>query len=147
MEQFGIIVSNEGQVATVAVRRHASCERCGVCKFGSSSSMLVVASNEIGAQVGDSVIMELKSSTVLAASAIVYAIPLLLMVIGFLVGPRILNFLGVQLNQDIAAFVVGLCMLAVGFAGVHIYDKRAGARKYMPRIVSIVSPEKQPGCD
>lgn len=98
--------------------------------------MEVLARNEIGAAIGDSVIMELESRAVLVASAIVYVFPLAIMVLGLLMGPTVFGLLGIDASPDAAAAVLGLLLLAMAFAGVHIYDRRVSPRRYMSRIVA-----------
>lgn len=147
MRQVGTVVAGDSSIAAVAVRRQASCEKCGACEFGSRPGVEILARNEVGAQVGDLVVIELESHAVLTASAIVYAIPLVLMVIGFLAGPAVAHLLSIDVSSDAAAAVVGLGMLVVAFVGIHIYDRQAGPRQYMPRIVGIASGEETADCN
>lgn len=147
MRQVGTVVADNGLTATVAVRRQVSCEKCGACEFGSRSGVEVEVRNEIGAQIGDSVVIELESRAVLTASVIVYAIPLFFMIVGLLAGPSIVRLLGIDVSTDAAASVVGFVTLVVAFVGVHIYDRQAGPRRYMPRIVRVAGLDDGPECD
>lgn len=147
MRQFGTVVTLEGATATVSVRRHASCEKCGACGIGSRPTVEVLARNEIDASIGDSVIMELESRTVFIASAIVYVVPLVLMVLGLLLGPTVFGFLGVGVSPDAASAVLGLTMLVLAFVAVHIYDRKVSPRRYMSRIVALADGTDDPeGC-
>lgn len=144
MKQYGTVVAHDGETATVTVRRHASCEKCGACGLGNTSDMEVTVRDEIGASVGDSVIIELEFGAVFMASAIVYAIPLVLLVLGFLVGPVVARHLELEASEDVVAVVLGFAMLITAFAGIHIYDRRARPQRYMPRITTILGRHGRP---
>jgi sigma-E factor negative regulatory protein RseC len=144
MKQYGTVIAHDGKMATVAVRRHASCEKCGACGFGKLSDIVVTAKDEVGASVGDFAIIELGFGAVFKASAIVYVVPLVLMVTGFLSGPAVFRSLGLRLNPDAAAAILGFGMLAAAFACIYVYDRKIGSRLYTPRLTGIVDRRDHP---
>ena len=144
MKQYGKVIAHDGEMATVAVQRHASCEKCGACGLGKASDVVVTVKDEVGASVGDSVIIELEFSAVFKASAIVYVVPLVLMVTGFLLGPAVFRSLGLALSPDAAAAILGFCMLAAAFACIYVYDRVARPRLYTPRLTGIFDGKSNP---
>ncbi len=89
MTQKGTVLEVNGKTALVSVRRSSMCDGCeknsgcsGSCGagelLGAGKTMTAVASNEIGAAVGDTVELETESRTVLGYAALVFLFPILL---------------------------------------------------------------------
>lgn len=76
-----------GGMAEVAVARSTacggSCGHCESCVF--QNEMKTEARNQVGALPGQKVVIESKSSTVFRAAALVYVMPLLLMLLAYAV--------------------------------------------------------------
>ena len=100
--------------------------------------------DEVGASVGDFVIIELEFGAVFKASAIVYVVPLVLMVTGFLLGPAVFHSLGIGVSSDSAAAILGFGMLAAAFACIYLYDRKARPRLYTPRLTGILNGRNHP---
>ena len=67
----------------LAIRRAAcsnDCSACGVCEY---QSMSVVAINQVGAQVGETVDLTTSTKTVLSAAFMVYIFPIILFFDGY----------------------------------------------------------------
>ena len=100
-------VGADGYAQVEAVRRSAcsgDCDHCGGCA-SAKQHVLVRAKNPIGAAVGDQVIVETSSRAILGAAAVVYLVPLALLLLGY----GLASILGVA---------VWLCCLAGFFLGV-----------------------------
>ena len=98
MKQLGVILSSDGNTATVSVQRMSACSGChkanpgmetegySACHecsvFPVETEMTVRAHNEAGADAGDRVVVETASRTVLGYAAAVFLLPLILAVIG-----------------------------------------------------------------
>lgn len=78
--------------AELAVRRESACSgdchRCGGCGTV-GQTLRLTAQNPIGAQKGDVVYIASESAPVLWAAALVYALPLLLFLTGYLLSMRL----------------------------------------------------------
>lgn len=108
MEQLVKVVSSEpdGTARVMLVRQSAcsgDCHKCSGCG-AVEQTMLITARNPIGARPGDLVTISAKSGPVLRGAAILYLLPLVLFVAGYLVGMQW------QLGglTGIAAFALGL---------------------------------------
>ena len=67
--------------------RSAACGRCHACGMLSTQNEIVIlVENELGAQVGEHVAVSIRIRKALSASAIAYLFPLLMLVIGVLLG-------------------------------------------------------------
>ncbi|MGM9624868.1 MAG: SoxR reducing system RseC family protein [Eubacteriales bacterium] len=97
MRQIGVIRQTAGKSALVAVRRMSACEGCHKANPGMGSGgevgyaschecsifpvdtdMTVTAVNEIGADVGDRVLLESSSQMILGYAAAVFLLPIFL---------------------------------------------------------------------
>jgi len=93
MEQVVTVrqISADGTAQVLHTRQSAcsgDCHKCSGCG-AQEQSMLLWAQNPIGAQVGDRVILEAKTGPVLAAAAVLYLVPLILFISGYLLGEHL----------------------------------------------------------
>lgn len=94
MQQVGVVRAVEGDFAMVEVSRKSACEgchakidgECSACVSFGGKSVTSKAANDVGAKVGDRVVIESASSTVLLYAAAVFLFPILLGIIGYFVG-------------------------------------------------------------
>ena len=116
----------DGQ-AELHILRHSACagdcDSCGGCG-SAEQSFLVIADNPIGAEVGDVVCMESESSPVLKAAALVYLIPLVGFLGGFLWG----NMVGRW------AVLLGLAGFVLGIIPAFIYNHHLKRKPVKHRI-------------
>ncbi|MBQ8351862.1 MAG: SoxR reducing system RseC family protein [Clostridia bacterium] len=97
LEQTGVVISTEGDIAHVSFMRASACEGCHRHAEGCSAcSMLggdrrhtARAKNPIGARPGDRVRVATPEGRVLAYAALVFLLPILLSFVGYLVGAGI----------------------------------------------------------
>ena len=93
MEQTVIVkrILEDGSAEVLRVRESAcsgDCHECSGC--GSSrQTMVILAENPIDARVGDWVVIEAKSDAVLKAAAMLYIVPLVLFITGYLLGEHL----------------------------------------------------------
>lgn len=103
-------VMEDGTAQVVKMRESAcsgDCHKCAGC--GAAREMLVLnAKNPIGAKPGDKVVLRSDSAPVLQAAAILYILPLILFLAGYLLGEA---FWG-------KGMVLGLCALALSLIPV-----------------------------
>lgn len=122
--------------ATVKFPRKTACENCRMClKPKNEMYVHVVIKNTLGAKVGDEVTVSMGNQAVLAASVIVYLMPLVLVALSLV----FTNGLG-----DMVSFFVAIATLAVGFAIVALIDRFLRKnKKYIPEMQSIVSEDTE----
>lgn len=131
LEEVGVVVLAHDKTAVVEMTKHASCAHCGVCTLGHHDKMRIEAENSIGARLNDRVKVAIPGAVILKSAFIVYIVPLIALVMGFLTAKY---FLG-----EMAGVVTGL-LCAVGvFLGLHFYDKRLRLQqKILVRITEII---------
>lgn len=85
MKETGIVKSVDGEFCTCMTKRKSACgENCASCKAACSSrEHTFVAKNKIGAEVGDTVVIEMPTKSVLKSAFLVYILPLLAFLLGF----------------------------------------------------------------
>lgn len=136
MQNIGIVVETFPEYAVVEVSRKSACEGCSSaegCKtcfsFGKRETR-TKAENFLGAKVGDRVLIETASRTVIFYAAAVFLLPLLLGIAGFMIGGLI--------SQGIIQYICSLVGFAGAFAFIFfVFNKRAEGRLDV-KIVRIV---------
>ena len=95
--------------AEISVPRKSACghdcEECAGC--GVSGSVRAVASNPIGARVGDKVVVESSSKKLYGMILIVYMLPLLFFLVGYFASAALPSE-GLRYAVAIAAFLLGI---------------------------------------
>ena len=86
-----IISSN---LAQVEIQRQGGCGKCSACKILNDGTFGLETVNNIGAKVGDMVLLEISSSNITKASALVYLLPIALLLIGYFMGERTAKYFG-----------------------------------------------------
>ena len=116
MTQYAIIKKLTGpEKAEVEVLRGTACgDDCGSCEVCHYASKIrVEARNDVGAQLGDRVEIEARTSRVLGAAVLVYVVPFVLFFIGYAVAAA-LNFSeGLSMVMSFAAFAVGMVIVVI----------------------------------
>lgn len=118
----------EGRAEVMRVRESAcsgDCHKCSGCG-AAQQTMLLTAENPIGARVGDMVVISSQTGSVLKAAAVLYLLPLVLFLAGYL--------LGAMLWQQGA--IIGVLALILGIAAIKLYDKRLSRKEIIYTITS-----------
>lgn len=86
MEKFieGVVIESNGETAKVRCSIHSDCENCGLCQ--GSNAMIIEVTDEIGAQVGEQVLIESKETNMLLAAFMMFVLPLLAVGLGVYLG-------------------------------------------------------------
>lgn len=95
MREKGIVTEVDGEKAVVVITRHSACKKCdrdcGLSRSGhESEQMKVEVENPINARQGEEVMVEMESNRLYQASLILYAFPIISMILGYIV----FNWLG-----------------------------------------------------
>ncbi|MBW0148880.1 SoxR reducing system RseC family protein [Marinobacter arenosus] len=137
-ENGTVIALKEDRVWVQTIRQSA-CESCSA-RSGCGQRVLasatggranqVLVENTVRAQVGDEVTLGIDEQALLGASLIVYALPLLLMVLASIVGHRLSD------GADSWAMLGALVGLAAGFLVGRWLQARQDGR-YEPRLLRV----------
>ncbi|MDZ4247412.1 MAG: SoxR reducing system RseC family protein, partial [Dehalococcoidia bacterium] len=116
-----------------------SCAAKGSCSaMGTGEEMEVQAINVAGAKVGDTVVFEVQSSSVLKLSFLLYIFPILSLMLGAFVGSSIA--LRLNYNQTTASVGLGLLFLLASFLYIKIIEKPLSQKQeYQPKIIRILT--------
>ncbi len=110
--------------AEISVPRKSACghdcEECAGCGV-SGAAVHAKASNSIGARPGQKVVVESNTNKMLRIVALVYLIPVVLFLAGYLTAALLGATVGVQYGVSIVGF-------AVGIAAAIFYDRRLKAQ-------------------
>lgn len=88
--------------------------------------------------MGDRIVLSVSSSAVLKVSFLLYVFPILLMIVGAVIGQN----LGPRLQMDpsMLSLLTGLLFFLMAFVFVRLGSNRMGKKdKYRPRIVRIIN--------
>jgi sigma-E factor negative regulatory protein RseC len=146
VEEVGVVLRVEGELAIVKTKRSSMCDGCGtggLCKaVGGSSDMEVPARNDVGAKVGDAVRMTVASKAFLKASFLVYMLPVAALIVGALLGTQVGPALYPKASGDLFAVVFGMALFFLSFVLMRMWTKGIkGGQSYSPVISEIVYGE------
>lgn len=135
----GIVTHATPETAWVKTTRSAACESCtskdscGVSHHP-SEEMTVILPNTLGVKEGDRVIVGINSGPMLFLSFFLYVFPIILLIIGALIGDALAPVL--ELNRSALSMGSGFLLFAVAF--LIIRKKQVGMSKkdkYKPFLV------------
>lgn len=131
----------EDGVAMVSVERRAACDGCHKTADGQSCSICTLlggnresrakARNTVGAAVGDVVEIRTGTRRVLGYAALVFLLPVVLAIVGYLIG-------GWLALGDVLSLCLALACLVVSFVGIGLYSKWVVSRRLDVEIVTIL---------
>lgn len=142
IETQAVVVKIEDAVAYVQAERKSSCSGCSESSCGTSvladffghKTPLYRVRNEIGAKVGDQVVVGMNESALFKGTLLLYMLPLLLLFIGAVTGNALAATVGDSDSYSVMGAAIGL---AAGFLGTKLLSARSNLRKqFQPVILS-----------
>ena len=140
------VIAVEGKYATVLCDRKSACEgchkladggECSVCSLmGSGQSMQTKAYNAAGAVVGDTVELETASSRVLGYAALVFLLPVAMVILGYLLS-------GLWTDSDAWRYLFCVLLLVLTFVGIRLYSEKVQKKRTDVTVVAVVDPNEQ----
>ena len=116
----------DGMAEVIRVRESAcsgDCHKCSGCG-AAQQKVLLKARNPIGAQPGDMVVVTSETKTVLKAAAVLYMLPLVFFILGYLLGESLWQRGGLG-----SICAVALCILLI-----KVYDRRLAKKEILYTI-------------
>lgn len=152
IREQGTVSSVLGELAEVAVDRRGACGRCQaqgracnallVTDPDAPQTVTVQAENRVGARVGDQVSLTISETAFFKGSAIVYLFPVMMLLIGGLLGPTIAETFGLSLSENAASAMSGGFFFFCSLLLVWLYSHRTADNiQYLPRIERIIENE------
>lgn len=145
MNRNGVVTAVKGERAVVQLLKHTACGDCGACHLGDDSKHIKIeCANEVGAQVGEFVEIDLESPNVLGAAFIMYMIPLAALLAGVL-GTSLIYMLlssnGIAAGsayKELVGAGVGVVLMALSYFIIKSKeDKFSDSQKYLSRITKV----------
>ncbi len=126
----GRVIKVDGEKVRVSFKRGAGCGSCKACSEGQNENeMEIVAYNDCNAKLNDFVEVSIETEFMLKATGIMYGIPLVTMLIGFLIG----NFV-----SQLVSFVTGIIFLTVTYIIIKKNESKFQNRNFTAKAVAIV---------
>lgn len=135
----GTVKSVNGKLAEVILTNKEECKECSariICKPANENENLIEVIDPYGVATGDIVRFSLSGSSMLKASWQLYFIPLVLFVLGILLGYSLLE--EVEL-KELYAFLMGALLTAAYYIILSLLKKNSNP--LMPIIISVKKAE------
>jgi positive regulator of sigma E activity len=141
MQCTGTVVESRGDIASVYIESGA-CDDCHACGFGAvreKKAMEVNALNDMGAEEGDQVHLEVSGKKVMEASAIIFLIPFAGFIMGFLLGYFVIGAL--VHARTAAGLLTGFALLASSYYLVFLLGNKS---EFEFVIKEVLAPDVSP---
>lgn len=137
----GIVTRLEAETAWVKTSRTSACKACTSrksCQMAENGQeMEVPARNDANAKVGDRILLCVESSALLKISFLLYIFPVLLMLLGAVMGEKIAPLFGV--DPSLFSALLGFSSFGAAFVLIRLTHVRMARKEcYRPRIVRIL---------
>lgn len=127
---IGLVTAVVDGSVRIRFQRSSACARCGACLTVGDCEMEITLPNTVGVKEGDRVAVDLSPKRLVQASLLAYAVPLVLLIGGVLLGSR---------YADWAGLVLGVFACGIGYLILRVVDRRsAKKRSFQPRIERIL---------
>lgn len=145
IETEAVVVRLEDAVAYVQAERKSGCSGCSESSCGTSvlanffgqKAPLYRARNEVGAKVGDRVVIGMNESGLLKGTLLLYMLPLLLLFAGAVAGSMLAATADVRDGYSAAGAAIGLM---AGFIGLKLFSARPSlGKQFQPVILSRIA--------
>ena len=140
MAQKGTVESIKDQNVYVKVIREEACAHCKMCTTGlnEGKECVIEAVNNCEAKVGDIVEIDVQNNYFLRATAIMYGIPLIALMLGIGISLGILQSNQVKGAELISAFI-GLAFTGIAYLIINKREKNNKNAQYLPSAVSKIN--------
>lgn len=139
MREKAIVVSKKGHKAEVEVIRTSACAKCKACSLGSEKKVVKVwVQNDINADVGQVVEIEIENKALISATFIMYVIPLISFVFGVVLGLNFADSIKIGWKEPFS-LLTGIFFMSMAFLLIYLNNKRFEKnRMFVSRIVNIL---------
>lgn len=142
MQEIGEVIElRENDIAVVQFRRTSICKSCNVCYLSEPNKEIMVteARNEARARIGDSVRVEIEPKSVLTAAFVVYTIPVISFVLGYIAGRVFALLLGRPSIAEPLGVILAFVGFGLSFLVIREIDRRAApTQRFKPVVREIV---------
>jgi positive regulator of sigma E activity len=115
VKERGIVTQTHGSHVDVQIAKGEACETCGCCvALGSGEMLLEGVVDRHGAHEGDMVEIEVPERAQLVANSLLFGVPVVALVLGYLAGYLLAGVLGT--SPDLTGALVALGAVGLTFA-------------------------------
>lgn len=144
--EHGVVTKTESTSAWVKTVKSGACKECsarGSChSLNSSDEVEVKAINVAGAKVGDRIVLSFGTSSLLKATFLLYVFPILLLILGAVIGQQIAPSFG--MNPSALSAIIGFSFFFAAVLVIKIMANRmAKKNEYKPKIIKILTRTSQ----
>jgi sigma-E factor negative regulatory protein RseC len=139
LKETGLVTKIEGDIVWVNTHSKLACSSCQVestCgngileKYLAGKIFISKINNELGAHLGDEVVIAIPKSSVSKASLLVYGLPLLMLMLGATGGE-------LMFDSEPMTILFSFFGLALGLFLIHFYNRKlANSESFVPKMVS-----------
>lgn len=116
MTEYGQVVEIKNNIAYVKFRRTSACGSCKACGMLSGQNEIVVeVANDLNANIGDLVEVNIKMQKAIKASAIAYVFPLIMLIVGVFFGWLLTDVWHVFENADMTMALSAIIFVLLSF--------------------------------
>ncbi|MBN2057844.1 MAG: SoxR reducing system RseC family protein [Candidatus Saganbacteria bacterium] len=142
MREQGVVAGPvRGNIVLIAFQRSAACDKCRLCHNVGEGLVGIEAVNDLGAKQGDIVEIEIPSQVIVKASFIVFIVPVLGLLLGYVIGSTLARILGLAVWQEWGGIVCGLGSAALTYFIISLYDRsiqQAGSLR--AKVIKVIFP-------
>jgi sigma-E factor negative regulatory protein RseC len=128
-------------VIEVSLRASEACGRCGACHPNTEGRVGIEAVAISGVKTGDVVEIEISTGGVVATSFVVYLLPVVFLIAGYIFGSTLASFFSIRISGETGGIAGALFLLTVSFWVVRRYDRHVRRRGTLRARVIRILPE------
>ncbi|CAB1059880.1 hypothetical protein D1BOALGB6SA_4645 [Olavius sp. associated proteobacterium Delta 1] len=139
--EHGIVIRTDSRGVWVKTIKTGACEGCsarGSChSLSDRGEMEVNAVDEAGAKVGDRIVLSFETASLLKATFLLYVFPILLLVIGAVIGQEAAPYF--NFNPSGFAAIIGFSFFFAAVLVIKVKaNKLAKQNEYRPKIIKVI---------
>ncbi len=131
MEKIGLVKAIEGDMAIVEIKRYRTRRR-----RLAPIPVDVRVKNSVNASVGQYVKLHYENRKFIKSIFLAYMIPFFSMIIGFMAGFYLSNYLGYEKQQELIIAGTGFLFLAISYLALRAIEKKIKDREDMQIVIS-----------
>jgi len=125
----------------VSLKASEACGRCGACHPGTEGGVCIEAVAVSGVKTGDAVEIEISTGGVVATSFVVYLLPVVFLILGYMFGSALAGFFTIWISGETGGIAGAIFFFAVSFGVVRWYDRHVRRRGTLRARVIRILPE------
>jgi sigma-E factor negative regulatory protein RseC len=131
--EYGEVVSRlDDSHVLVKLERTEACAKCGMCHAGARAEEMILRARNMDALPKEFVSVEIEPGRFLAAAALLYLVPLLFLLAGFIGGFAAAEALGFRGAGSFAAFILGVALAALALLFLRKKEREQRFDAYTP---------------